>query len=225
MEQKKILVVASHPDDEVLGCGGTLIKYSELGYRIKVIFMTNGVSSRDKTKIKDIIKRKKAAIKASEILGSMKPKFYSFKDNQMDSTPLIKIVKKIENEINIYKPQIIFTHFFGDLNIDHEITSRATITACRPTVGSSVKKIFFFYIPSSTEWRHDRKNTNYIPNWFEDISSTYKKKKIALSFYKMELKKWPHPRSIKNIEYLQKVFASEVGQKKTESFVLFRGLN
>ena len=92
---KKILVVASHPDDEVLGCGGTLIKYSKDGYEIKIIFMTNGVSSRSKTKKNEILKRKNAAVKSSRILGANKPKFFNFKDNAMDSVSLLKIIKKL----------------------------------------------------------------------------------------------------------------------------------
>ena len=225
MKNKKILVIASHPDDEVLGCGGTLIKYSKMGYEIRIVFMTNGVSSRSKIKNNEILKRKKAAIKACKILGANKPKFFNFKDNQMDSVPLLKIVKVIESEIYLFKPSIIFTHFNGDLNIDHEITSRATLTACRPTLNHPVKSLFMFYVPSSTEWSHNKNKKNFIPNWFEDISNSDKQKKLALNCYKMEMRKWPHPRSLKNISNLQNVFASEVGQKKTESFMLYRGLN
>lgn len=224
-QNKKILVVASHPDDEVLGCGGTLIKYSKMDYQIKVIFMTNGVSSRSKKKKEEILKRKKAALKSCKILGASKPKFFDFKDNQMDSVPLLKIVKKIEKEIFTFKPLIIFTHFDGDLNIDHEITSRATVTACRPMTKNPVKNLYMFYVPSSTEWNFKKNKKNFVPNWFEDISKSDKQKKLALNCYKMEMRKWPHPRSLKNIANLQEVFASEVGQKKTESFILYRGLN
>lgn len=222
---KKIMVIASHPDDEVLGCGGTLIKYSKLGYEIKIIFMTNGVSSRSNYKKKEIKIRKLSAIKAGKILGAKKIKFFNFKDNAMDTVSLITIVKKLEKEIKYYKPDIVYTHFYGDLNIDHEITSRAVMTACRPINKLSIEKIFLFYIPSSTEWRLDRKNKNYIPNWFEDISKNKIEKKLALKCYKTEMREWPHPRSIKNIENLQKVFGSEVGQKSTETFILYRGLN
>ena len=222
---KKILVVASHPDDEVLGCGGTLIKYSNDGYEIKIIFMTNGVSSRSKIQKNEILKRKNAAVKSSRILGANKPKFFNFKDNAMDSVSLLKIIKKIEKEVNNFKPSIIFTHYNSDLNIDHEITSRATLTACRPTKNNSVKSLFMFYVPSSTEWSHKKNKNNFVPNWFEDISKSYKKKKIALNCYKMEMRKWPHPRSLKNIKNLQEVFAAEVGQKNTEAFLLYRRIN
>jgi len=187
--------------------------------------MTNGVSARSQYKKKEIDLRKRAAIRSCKILGATKPTFYNFKDNAMDSVPLIKIVKKLEKKIKSFKPNIIFTHYFGDLNIDHEITSRATMTACRPIASQSIEKFFLFYVPSSTEWRHDKQNKNYIPNWFEEISASNKKKKMALNCYKMEMRKWPHPRSLKNIENVQKVFASEVGQKNTESFILYRGLN
>ena len=224
-QNKKILVVASHPDDEVFGCGGTLIKYSKMDYQIKIIFMTNGVTSRSQRRKDEIFKRRKAALMASKFLGANHIKFFGFKDNQMDTVPLLKIVKKIEKEIIIFKPSIVFTHFNGDLNIDHELTSRATITACRPINNHPVKALFMFYVPSSTEWNFNKNKKNFIPNWFEDISKIEKQKKLALDCYKMEMRKWPHPRSLKNIKNLQEVFAAEVGQKKTEAFLLYRRIN
>ena len=222
--EQTILVVAAHPDDEALGCGATISKYVNKGFRVRVIFMTNGVSSRRNTNKNKIKKRKLSAIKSCKILGASKPIFLNFPDNSMDKVSLLKIIKKIEVYISKIKPNIIFTHHYGDLNVDHQITSRAVITACRPINKKFLKKIFFFYIPSSTEWSYDKEN-KFKPNWFEDVEKTYSKKIKSLNCYKMEIRNWPHPRSIKNINQLANVNASMSGLKKVEVFELFRAIN
>ncbi len=165
MKKKSLLVVAAHPDDEVLGCGGTLIKYKKDGYKINIIFFTDGEGSRDNRNIKDIKKRRSSAIKSSSLLGCKNPIFFNFPDNQLDKVPRLEIVKKIELILEKTKPEIIFTHFNNDLNIDHQIISKATITACRPQI-KYVKKILFFEIPSSTEWQITKNNKAFNPNWY-----------------------------------------------------------
>ena len=142
MKNKNLLVVAAHPDDEVLGCGGTVIKYKNKGYKINIVFFTDGEGSRKNVRTKDIEKRKAAAIKCAKYLGCKKPIFLSFPDNQLDKVPLLKIIKKVELIIKKNKPEIVFTHFNNDLNIDHQIVSKATVTACRP----QIKYIKKFYI-------------------------------------------------------------------------------
>ena len=140
VKKKNILVFAAHPDDEVLGCGGTISKLSK-NYNINVVFFTDGVGSRPLSKKKlliEIKKRKKSAYKAAKILGFKIIDFLNFPDNQLDSLPLLKITKIIEKFINQLKPMIVFTHREDDLNIDHQIISRALITATRPQ-----KKFFF----------------------------------------------------------------------------------
>ena len=132
----KILIIAAHADDEVLGCGGTINKFSKMGAKIEVLFIADGVSSRDRRKKslerKELLERKKSCKLATKILGINKITFLDLPDNQLDTIPLLKIVKKIEKKILSFKPEIIFTHFNNDLNIDHQIVNKATITACRP---------------------------------------------------------------------------------------------
>jgi len=220
---KNLLVVAAHPDDEVLGCGATMAKYSAQGKKIFVIYMTNGVSARNKYTLKEIENRKKAAIKSCKILGA-KPIFFDFEDNKMDKYPLLDIVKKIEVIINKIKPEIVFTHYNNDLNIDHEITARATLTACRPLKKSFVKKLFMFDVPSSTEWT-PKKKERFSPNYYEAVNRFVKKKIKALEAYKMELRKWPHPRSKKNVIMKLNTYGAESGNENSEAFILYRQIN
>ena len=148
MTNKKVLIIAAHPDDEVLGCGGTINKLSKKKFNIKSVFFADGESSRNvnnKLNLK-ISKRKNDAIKASKILGYKKLKFYDFPDNKLYSVDFLKIIQVIEKEISIFKPEIIFTHFENDLNLDHSILSRATTTACRPAKFRFIKKLLYFHL-------------------------------------------------------------------------------
>ena len=222
-KKKNLLVVAAHPDDEVLGCGGTILKYSKKGYNINLIFFTDGVGSRiNKNLNKKKIVRINAAIKAAKILGCKKPNFNEFPDNELDKISNLKLVKIIENEIKKTKPEIIFTHFKNDLNIDHKKINQALVTACRPQKNRTVKKILFFEVPSSTEWQIDKSKNIFNPNWFEDITNEFKKKINAIKCYKDELRKSPHPRSIDGITSLNKWRGSTIGVKYAEAFMLGR---
>ena len=171
-----------------------------------------------------IIKRKKDAHKAAKILGIKKIFFLDLLDNKLDSYPLLKIVKIVEEYIFQIKPNIIFTHFKNDLNIDHQIVNNAVVTACRPQKNNTVKCIFFFEVPSSTEWKVNSKSENFNPNWFEDISKTENLKIKAIKAYKSELKKWPHPRSEKAIKALIQWRGATAGLEAAEAFVLARNI-
>lgn len=218
-KKNKILIIAAHPDDEILGCGGTILKYKE-EKNIKIIFLTNGVSSRSKNK-KDIDKRKKECLKLFKYLNIEKPVFLNFPDNQLDKIPLLRIVKKIEKIIKNYKPKIIFTHFENCLNIDHQITYKAVITACRPLPSSSVKEILSFEVLSSSDWAIFQKK-QFQPNYFVKIDRQIKEKLKCLKFYKSELKKYPHSRSLNAIEALAKIRGSSSGNKFAEGFIIIR---
>jgi N-acetylglucosamine malate deacetylase 1 len=225
--KKKILVVAAHPDDEVIGCGGTIAKLKKQGNEIYVLFVSDGESSRNVKNLSSLIlKRKKSAIRSSKILGIKKIFFCDLPDNNLDSISRLTIVKLIEKYIVDIKPQIVFTHFNGDLNIDHQIVSKSVITACRPQKKNPVKKLLFFEIPSSTDWQiGNKKNNVFNPNWFEDISKTRSLKIKALKAYKTEIRKWPHPRSIKGINSLMQVRGATAGFNFAEAFVLGRFKN
>ena len=220
---RNILVIASHPDDEILGCGGTLYNFKKKGAKISALFLSDGESSRKSSKIKKLIlDRKKQALKAAKIIGIKNLIFGNFPDNSMDTVPLLKIVQFIEKRIKTIKPDIIFTHFENDLNIDHQITSKAVITACRPLKNQTVKSVLFFEILSSSEWNISSKNKNFKPNYFVDISKSLKFKLKALKCYRREIKKWPHPRSIEGVKLLSKTRGSSVGISNAEAFVLGR---
>ena len=156
MKKKKILVVAAHPDDELLGCGGTLALLSKKN-KIFTLFFTDGVSARKVKNSKNVEKRKENSLKSLKIIGIKKSKFLNFPDNELDKVPLLKITKEIEIIIKNFKPDTIFTHSNADLNIDHEIISRAVVTATRPKPNFCVKNILLFETLSSTEWNFNLK--------------------------------------------------------------------
>jgi len=220
---KNILVVASHPDDEVLGCGGTLYNLKKKGAKISVLFLSDGESSRKHPKLKQLIlDRKKQAFKAGKILGIKNITFGDFPDNSMDTIPMLKVIQFIEKKIKEIKPDVIFTHFESDLNIDHQITSKAVITACRPIKNQTVKSVIFFEVLSSSEWNISIKNKSFKPNYFVDISKSLKFKLKALKLYKREMRKWPHPRSIQGVKLLSKTRGSSVGLSNAEAFIIGR---
>ncbi len=219
---KKILVVAAHPDDELLGCGGTIIKFSQKKCKIFTLFFTDGVSARGKKFSKTAVNRKNNALNSLKIMGVRNSKFLSYPDNGLDTVPLIKITREIEKVIKKFKPDTIFTHSNVDLNIDHEIVSRAVVTASRPKPNFCVKNILLFETLSSTEWNFNLKKKTFNPNYFVDITATINKKIKAAKAYKNEINTWPHPRSIKGIKNLANYRGQSVGLKYAEAFYLLR---
>ena len=216
-----VVVFAAHPDDDILGCGGTIAKLTQEGSKVHIVFLADGESSRDDiTDINSLIQqRKQDAKKALKILGCDSIEFLDFPDNRLDSLDLLDVVKKIEGFIDAYKPYTIFTHYAHDLNIDHQITHNAVVTACRPQPGHCVKELLFFEVPSSTEWNLSKA---FMPNYFVDISSTLSLKIDALNAYKNEMKSFPHPRSIKAIESLSYYRGASSGCKAAEAFIIGR---
>jgi len=216
-----VVVFAAHPDDDILGCGGTIAKLTQEGSKVHIVFLADGESSRnDITDINSLIQqRKQDAKKALKILGCDSIEFLDFPDNRLDSLDLLDVVKKIEGFIDAYKPYTIFTHYAHDLNIDHQITHNAVVTACRPQPGHCVKELLFFEVPSSTEWNLSKA---FMPNYFVDISSTLSLKIDALNAYKNEMKSFPHPRSIKAIESLSYYRGASSGCGAAEAFIIGR---
>jgi len=222
MKSEKILIIAAHPDDEILGCGGTISKLKDENY-IEALFMTNGVSSRGNDK-KKILRRRKACLNLFKHLSLPAPTIYNFPDNEMDKIPLLRVIKKIEQKIKDYRPDTIITHYSHCLNIDHRVTFEAVNTACRPLKGSSVKKILSFEIPSSTDWGLF-KGKNFQPNYFIDISKHIKNKIDLIKFYKEELRNYPHSRSITAIKALASMRGVSCGVNYAEGFYLNRLLD
>lgn len=225
--EKKILVIVAHPDDEVLGCGGSMAKWVKAGDDVQVLFMAEGLTSRDKernrrNREKELSNLAKSAKKACKILGIKSFELLEYPDNRMDSVDLLDIVKTIEEFIKKVNPQVVVTHHSGDLNIDHQIVHKAVVTACRPQPDHSVRLILSFEVNSATEWQSPTIDSPFVPNWFEDISETFDLKMKALEAYNTEMREWPHARSIKAVEHLCKWRGSIVGCEAAEAFYLVR---
>ena len=218
-----VLVVAAHADDEVLGCGGTIAKYKDQGATVNVAILADGVSSRSREDIsnKDLKIRNDAAREANKILGVDQVLFGKFPDNRMDSIDLLDVVKYVEQLVYEFRPDLVLTHYSNDLNIDHRIVSQAVCTACRPQNNYSVKSIYFFEVPSSTEWQINSSNV-FSPHLFEDITDYLTLKIKALKIYAMEMRDWPHPRSIEGVTHLAKWRGATVGVDSAESFIVNR---
>lgn len=220
---RTVLIVAAHTDDEALGCGGTVAKHVDDGDTVHAVFMADGVTSRQDATDAEMEQRNSAAASAHRMLGIEQTYMLGFPDNRMDSVPLLDIVQRLEGILEKVKPEVIYTHHIGDLNIDHQITHKAVMTACRPVPGASVKEIYAFEVLSSTEW-----NTpgflNFIPNVFVDISKHLEMKLKALQFYELEMRKEPHSRSKENALRLAELRGNTVGVKAAEGFSLVRAL-
>lgn len=220
-----VLILAAHPDDEVLGCGGTIAKLSSAGATVNVAFLADGVSSR-KGDLKEqrlwLAHRRKAAASACEILGVKSVWFGDFPDNQMDTLPLLDIIQVVEGLLAQFQPDTIFTHHGGDVNIDHACLHKAAVVACRPQQGNPVKNFLCFEVPSSTEWQMHGSSPTFVPNWFVDISSTVGLKMRALDEYAFELRAWPHPRSRQGVEHLTHWRGATIGVNVAEAFMLAR---
>jgi LmbE family N-acetylglucosaminyl deacetylase len=218
---KKVLVIAAHPDDEALGCAGVIAKHIAYGDKVNVIFMTNGVGSRNTTSVDDIQDRQVAFQQAADILGVLSTYNFNFPDNQMDSVLLLDIVRAIEGVIKEFNPEIIYTHHIGDLNIDHQITHKAVMTACRPQPGFCVKEIYAFEVLSSTEWQTPG-YLPFLPNVYIDISGQIEIKRMVLETYSDEIRQPPHSRSIDNLIRLNSLRGSSIGVDYAEAFMLLR---
>lgn len=225
---ERIFVVAAHPDDELLGVGGTIRRLVNKGVEARAVIMAEGITSRaerrEEADKKELSLLKFDATNAAEIVGYRSIEFCGLPDNRMDGIDLLDIIKIVSRYVDRYKPDTIFTHHHGDLNIDHRITCEAVLTACRPVGKYYVKRIYAFETPSSSEW-----NYNYVepfkPNLYYDISETIKSKIRAMECYKSESRDYPHPRSEEALIALAQYRGSNVGTKFAESFMIVREVN
>ena len=222
MKSKRVLIIVAHSDDETIGMAGTIRKHVLEGNTVNVVSMTDGVGSRDKANQKSIFSRKESANEASKILGFDWIKQYDFPDNQLDSVPLLKIIKAIESVKADFKPELVYTHSAADLNIDHKIVLQATLTAFRPLNDESCKEIRTFEVPSATDYGHDTLTRKFAPNLFIDIQKFEKDKISALQAYSQEMKQYPNSRSVESIMNLAKTRGNGVGLDLAEAFQIIR---
>ncbi len=218
MEKKKILMIAAHPDDEILGVGGTLIKHVKKGDEVYCLILGEGVTSRGAGETETLHKECR---EAGKIVGFKEIFLSKLPDNKFDSVPLLDIVKEIEKYLEKTKPDIVYTHQGGDVNIDHKLTYEAVMTACRPCNTNCPKEIYSFETLSSTEWQFNDK-MQFVPNVYINIEEEIEDKIKAMKAYKSEIRDYPHPRSEKGIRILASFRGLQSGLKHVESFRLER---
>ncbi|MHA1284346.1 MAG: PIG-L deacetylase family protein [Promethearchaeota archaeon] len=224
VKNKKILIIGAHPDDEILGCGGTIAKLA-IYNDVYTLLLGKGIMAREIQNYEQLLEDlRRNSIKAQKFLGIKNFFFENFPDNKFDTVPLLNIIKKVEEHINKIKPDIIFTHHHSDLNIDHRLTFEAVLTACRPQPNFINLDIYSFEIPSSTDWQIFTEEKIFKPNVFIDISDSIEKKMDALKFYKSEMREYPHSRSIKGIKLMAQDWGRKFGKKYIEAFELIRSV-
>jgi LmbE family N-acetylglucosaminyl deacetylase len=223
-----VLCVVAHPDDEVLGAGATLARHVDEGDDVHVCILSDGVTSRydevTDTAKAEIQQRRERAETACSELGIDSVLFHQFPDNEFDSVPLLEIVQTIEEEIQTTEPNRIYTHHYGDLNIDHELTARAVTTAARPLPETTVTEVLLFPTLSSSEWSYPTGETAFKPTTFVNVDSYVQQKLDALSVYQTELREHPHPRTPDNVERAARLWGSTAGVDSAEPFELLRSV-
>ena len=226
--QRRILIVAAHPDDEVLGCGGTVPILANAGHEVHLTILGEGVTSRfptreeaDPSQLEDLQAQSREVAK---LLGAKTVELHGLPDNRFDTLPLLDVVKIVEETVERLRPETVYVHHEGDLNVDHQVANRAVLTATRPMPGSPVEDVYAFEVPSSTEWNFNRSGTVFRPNVFQDISETLDLKIRALSTYAGEVRVFPHPRSEESIQAIAHRWGSVAGCAAAEAFELLRAV-
>lgn len=224
----KILIVVAHPDDEVLGCGGTIARLTREEHEVYCMFLGEGITARyrqqEPAAEDELVQIRHEAEQVALLLGIKEVFFQNLPDNRFDDIPLLDIVKIIETLLDKLQPEVIYTHHGGDLNVDHRLTHQAVLTAARPIKDYPVHKIYAFEIPSSTEWAFQQFEPVFHPNVFMDISETLETKIRAMQLYKSESRPFPHPRSPEALRAIAMKWGSTVGYEAAEAFEMVRAI-
>ncbi|MFP3388644.1 PIG-L deacetylase family protein [Brevibacillus sp. SIMBA_040] len=212
---KRALVIASHPDDEILGSGGTIKKLINDGFEIVTVIVAKGRKEEEHH-------IQKFTSLANSHLGVGRVIFMQFPNLKLNTVPLHEITREIEKLLDTYTPDIIFTHHYGDLNQDHQVTFQAVMTAARPLPGKKPIEILCFETVSSSEWTQNTQDKLFKPTYFVDISDTINDKLQALRHYDVEMRPYPHPRSYEGVQHLARVRGMTVGVEYAEAFEIIR---
>lgn len=229
MKQRTVLVVAAHPDDEVLGCGGTMRRHSEEGDRVVCLILGEGITSRHDSR-KTGLESGAAQLgvlesdsrRAADRLGVARLELAGLPDNRFDSLDTLDVVKVIERLMEEELPSIVYAHHPGDVNIDHVVCHRAVLAACRQLPGTPLRELYFFEVPSSSEWQTPAISCPFAPNAFVNVSGTLDAKIEAMQEYKSESRTWPHPRSPEALRALARWRGATIGCDAAEAFVVGR---
>jgi len=221
-----VLVVAAHPDDELLGCGGTAARLAREGHSVYMAILGEGITSRSaRREVADaaaVRSLKQCSQRVSELLGVKELSLHGLPDNRFDSLDLLDVVKIVEGLIERWRPAAVYTHHGGDLNVDHQIVGRAVLTATRPVKGHPVRELYAFEIPSSTEWAFQQLSPVFKPNVFVDIEGTLSLKLEGMKLYESEAQAFPYPRSPEALTTIAQRWGSVVGCNAAEAFEAVR---
>jgi LmbE family N-acetylglucosaminyl deacetylase len=212
---KKVFVIGAHPDDELLGSGGTMRRMMDDGYEVISVIVAKG-RKEEEHRMQQFIAL------ANRQLGIKEVIFLDYPNLMLETIPLFKITKKIESLIEKYEPEMIYTHHYGDLNRDHQITFEAVLTAARPVPGKKPIDVICFETVSSSEWGANTGFQTFKPNFFVDITETIDRKLEALRHYNVEMRPYPHPRSYEGIKQLAGIRGMTIGVHYGEAFEIVR---
>ena len=216
----KVLIVAPHPDDEVLGCGGTIKKLSDEGRDVFVLVTTRG--KKELYSDKQVINVRKEGCDAHKILGVKETRFLDYPAPDLDLIPVASISQDINNIIRELNITTIYLPHHGDVHNDHKVIFNAGLVASRPVKGQTVKGIFVYETLSETEWAVPSNSDIFIPTCFVNISDVFSYKLEAMKCYKSQLRDFPNPRSLESIEALANLRGSTVGFTHAEAFMTIR---
>jgi len=217
----RVSAIFAHPDDEVLGCGGALAAHAAAGDEVQVLLLATGLSARGSHDEQALQVLRGQSEAAARELGVAHTTFADFPDNSMDSVPLLKVIRKIEEFLDDFQPQTIYTHYDGDLNVDHRAVNAAVATACRPLPDRKDLAILACEVNSSTEWSLNP-DDRFHPTEFLDISDFLEAKLRALRCFEDEIRDWPHPRSVEGVEALARWRGAQSGLGLAEAYATLR---
>ena len=216
----RVLIVAAHPDDEILGVGGTVARHAAAGDEVHSVVVSEGASSRYPSGADEELRA--AARAAAKILGAGEPRFLGLADQKLDALPLLDVIRPVEAVVRELAPEVVYTHHWGDLNRDHRVVCEAVMVACRP-VGSTVpRRVLCFETPSSSEWSPPDPALQFTPTVFVDIAATVEMKLAAMACYASEVRQHPHPRALESLRARAATWGQHAGLVYAEPFVLCR---
>ncbi len=216
----KVLVLAAHPDDELLGLGGTVARHVADGDDVYLCVASEGASARYSQGA--VSQLEEQGRRAAAVLGARDIRFLGLRDQHLDATPVIDVIRAVEPVLDEVRPDVVYTHHWGDVNRDHRVISEAAMVACRPVGTSYPFRFYLFETPSSTEWSYPDVNAAFIPTHFVDVTAQIEKKLEAMACYQTELRPPPHPRSLDSLRSRAAYWGQVVGVAYAEAFVVAR---
>jgi LmbE family N-acetylglucosaminyl deacetylase len=216
----RVLVIAAHPDDELLGLGATVARHADAGDEVTSLVVSDGATSRYEEGADRTLQE--AGRAAARILGVRELRFLGLPDQRLDTLPILEVIQRVERVVDEITPHVVYTHHWGDVNRDHRVVSEAVMVACRPIGPEHPKRLLCFETPSSSEWSSTDPSLTFIPNYFVDVTATIDRKLEAMACYATEVRPAPHPRSLEALRSRAQYWGQIVTRPFAEAFVLVR---